>query len=99
MLTRDQIRDDLTEIQVYYRKKEEFDSAPREIRAEKLYETLERYHSVMRRAPAKMYLLYLGLYVQDRTQSALADDWGYTREYIKEWNQEIIEYLEKSFQF
>lgn len=94
MLTREQIRDDLNEIQLYYRWKEVFDKAPREIRAERVYEILEKYHSVMRRAPVKMYLLYLGLYVQDRTQSALADEWGYTKDYIKMSNQGLIEYIE-----
>lgn len=96
MLTREQIRDELAEIQIYYRWKNDFDSAPKEIRAERIYETLEKYNAVMRRAPAKLYLLYLGLYIQDRTQSALADEWGYTKDYIKSSNLGLVEYIENT---
>ena len=57
---------------------------------------VERYNAAIKAAPARLYILYISLYVKNNTQAALADDWGYTREYIKEINQKLVEYLQKT---
>ena len=93
MLTEDQVRDNLEQIRTYYSMKDVFDKAPTEIRAECFYDMLERYHSVMRNAPAKLYVLYVGLYVNNTTQVVIAEDWNYTKEHIKDMNKKLVEYL------
>ena len=97
MLTKEQIREDLEDIRVYYSIKSVFDKAPAEIKAEALLEKLEQYHSVMRKAPAKLYVLYISLYVENNSQTALSEEWNFTKDYIKDLNKQLVEYLHGSF--
>ena len=93
MLTEDQVRQDLDEIRTYYSMRDLFDKAPREIKAEALFEKLEQYHSVMRKAPAKLYVLYVALYVNNSTQVVVAEEWAYTKEHVRDLNKRLVEYL------
>ena len=87
MLTINQVREDLKEIRYYYSMQELFDSAANTVKPVAILNKVERYNAAIKAAPARLYILYISLYVKNNTQAALADDWGYTREYIKEINQ------------
>lgn len=96
MLTINQVREDLKEIRYYYSMQELFDSAANTVKPVAILNKVERYNAAIKAAPARLYILYVSLYVKNNTQAALADDWGYTREYIKEINQKLVEYLQRT---
>ena len=96
MLTINQVREDLREIRYYYSMQKLFDSAANTVKPVAILNKVERYNSAIKTAPARLYILYVSLYVNNNSQTALADDWGYTREYIKEMNQKLVEYLQKT---
>ena len=96
MLTINQVREDLREIRYYYSMQKLFDSAANTVKPVAILNKVERYNSAIKTAPARLYILYVSLYVNNNSQTALADDWGYTREYIKEMNQTLVEYLQKT---
>ena len=93
MITIDQIREDLRDIRYYYSMQELFDKASSKVKPVAVLSKVERYNAVMKNAPARMYILYVSLYVNNNSQTELADQWGFTREYIKELNQKLVEYL------
>lgn len=96
MLTINQVREDLREIRYYYSMQKLFDSAANTVKPVAILNKVERYNAAIKTAPARLYILYVSLYVNNNSQTALADDWGYTREYIKEMNQKLVEYLQKT---
>lgn len=96
MITINQVREDLKEIRYYYSMQKLFDSAANTVKPVAILNKVDRYNAVMKLAPAKLYIIYMSLYVQNNTQAALADEWGYTREYVKEINQKLVEYLHKA---
>ena len=94
MLSAEQVREDLKEIRYYYAMKHVFDAASKTVSADSLLNKVARYNSVIKNAPARFYILYVSLYVQNTNQSELAEAWGFTREYIKELNGKLVEYLQ-----
>lgn len=78
-MTIQEIRQDLRDIRYYYSKKEQFDRASNIILPKALLEKIERYQKAMQNAPARLLDLYISLYVQNRSQAALAYEWNYTR--------------------
>lgn len=95
-MTLNQIRDDLKEIRYYYSMKELFDSAANTVKPIALLDKVGRYNEAMKTAPGRLFIVYVSLYVQNNSQTALADDWGFTREYIKDLNQKLVEFLQKA---
>jgi hypothetical protein len=54
------------------------------------------YNQAVKDAPARLYDLYISLYVQNNSQAALAYEWDYTNDYIKRLNNRLCEYLLKA---
>lgn len=96
MLTINQVREDLKEIRYYYSMQDLFDSAANTIKPLALLNKVERYNAVIKTAPARLYILYIELYVKNTTQRELAYAWGYERVYITELNKRLIKYLQKT---
>ena len=95
-MTLNQVREDLKEIRYYYSMKELFDSAANTVKPVALLNKVARYNEAMKSAPGRLFVVYVALYVQNNSQTALADDWGFTREYIKNLNQRLCEFLQKT---
>lgn len=93
MITIDQIREDLKDIRYYYSMQELFDKASSKVRPVAVLNKVQQYNEVIKNSPARMYIIYVSLYVQNNSQTQLAEQWGFTREYIKELNQKLVEYL------
>ena len=93
MITIDQIREDLRDIRYYYSMQKLIDSASKTVRPVAVLNKVEQYNAIIQNAPAKMYILYVSLYVHNNSQTELAEEWGFTREYIKDLNQKLVEYL------
>ena len=96
MLTINQVREDLKEIRYYYSMQELFDSAANTVKPIALLDKVERYNAVIKTAPARLYILYIELYVKNTTQQDLANSWGYERVYITELNTKLVKYLQKT---
>ena len=96
MLTINQVREDLREIRYYYSMQDVFDSAANTVKPIALLNKVERYNAVMKTAPARLYILYIELYVKNTKQRDLANAWGYAREYVTWLNMKLVEYLQKT---
>lgn len=96
-MTLNEIREDLREIRYYYTHKKAFDGAVKLIGTNTVVEKVERYNKVLCAAPARMYDLYLGLYVNGYTQEAYAEEMGYCPQHIQELNAQLVKYLQKTF--
>ena len=95
-MTLNQVRDDLKEIRYYYSMKELFDSAANTVKPVALLNKVARYNEAMKTAPGRLFVIYVSLYVQNNSQTALADDWGFAREYIQDLNQRLVEFLQEA---
>lgn len=93
-MTKEEIRNDLKDIRYYYSMERLFLSGESVVRADEVIDKVKRYNAVMGKAPAKLYAVYMGLYVNNNSQSALAEDWGYTERYIKKLCSKLYGYLQ-----
>lgn len=97
-MTVKEIREDLREIRYYYGMSDLFKAGSKLIPPQAIVEKVERYNKAISTAPAKLYALYVGLYVHNNTQAVLAEDWGFTDEYIKQLNNKLCDFLKKYFE-
>ena len=63
MLNGSQVKADLKEIRYYYQMKQVFDSAKEIIQPKVLLSKVDRYNSVIKNAPAKLFIIYYSLYI------------------------------------
>lgn len=94
-MTLSEIREDLREIRYYFTHKAAFDGAVKLIGTNTVVEKVERYNKIFQNAPARMYDLYLGLYVNGYTQEAYAAEAGYCPQHVQELNKQLVLYLQK----
>ena len=90
-----QIREDLKDIRYYYSKQKMFDGLAKSVVQNEVVEKATKYNEAMRKAPVRLYDLYVSLYINNNTQAALAFDWDVSCEYIKMLNKSLCEYLQK----
>lgn len=93
MITKKQIIEDFKSIRYYYSMKDVFDRNSDKVRPKTTEELVKKYSEIMENAPARLYVVYVGLYVENNTQTSLAEDWGYSRDYIRNINQRLINYV------
>ena len=96
MLTAVQVRNDLREIRYYYAMKELFDRSSKTVKPLAVIQKVERYNTAMQNAPARLFILYVSLYVENNTQTVLAEEWQLTPDYMKELNNKLIAYLQSA---
>ena len=97
MVTMQQVRDDLKEIRYYYSKRKDFEAASKCVVESAVTYKVNRYNLAIKTTPARLYDLYISLYTQNNSQCALAEDWGFCNDYIKQLNKQLCEYLLKFF--
>lgn len=95
MATIQQIRADLKEIRYYYSRRKMFDSASVTVIHSAVLDKVEKYNLAVRNAPARLYDLYISLYVQNHTQASLAYIRNCSADYIKQLNKQLCNYLLK----
>ena len=95
MPTIQQIRRDLEEIRYYYAKQKEFDGASKNVGASSIAAKVERYNAAVRKAPPRLYDVYVSLYVNNNTQLVLSFDWDCSPDYVKRLNRRLCEFLQK----
>ncbi|MDE6867639.1 MAG: hypothetical protein K2J83_00640 [Clostridia bacterium] len=94
-MTLKEIREDLQEIRYYFTHKAAFDNAIKVIGVNSVMDKVERYNKIFQNAPARMYDLYLGLYVNGNTQEAYAEEAGYSAQHVRALNKQLVLYLQK----
>ncbi len=94
MLSLAQIRTDLKEIRYYYSKQKLFDSLSKSVAENAVIEKAAQYNHAVKNAPARLYDVYVSLYVQNNSQAALAYDWDVSSDYIKMLNKRLCEFLQ-----
>lgn len=97
-MTFKEIREDLKEIRYYYGMADLFKRGSKLIPPQSILDKVERYNKAIALAPAQLYAVYIGLYVNNNTQQILAEDWGYSDEYIKQLNNKLCDFLKKHFE-
>lgn len=55
---------------------------------------IERYNILLNSAPEKLKQVFHGLYVNPKTQKALAKEWQVTEKYIQILNKRLVLYLQ-----
>lgn len=96
MIETSQIKEDLKEIRYYYEMKKTFDSASAFLQPKILLCKVDRYNAAVKNAPAKLFIIYYSLYVEGNTHERLAEEWGYSRQYISTLNDELVKFLQKN---
>lgn len=94
MLSFKEIRNDLKEIRYYYQMKDVFDRAEKVVKANAVLDMVSKYNQAMQNAPARLYVLYVSLYLDNNSQTVIADDWNVTRDYINEIHDKLLGYLQ-----
>lgn len=97
MLTIKNVKEELSEIRHFYSKKEEFERFSRVVGKPEVCGLVEKYNAVIRRAPIRLYDLYVSLYVKDNTQSAVAVDWKVGTDYVRQLNRKLCDFFIKEF--
>ena len=92
MTTIQSVKDDLKDIQCFFAHQEVFESSRVRI-SEQLQEKVRKYSSAVTIASPRLYVIYTELYVNGKTQKALATDWGCTRNFICKLNSRLCEYF------
>lgn len=93
MLTLQRIRKDLRDIRYYYSKQKDFDKAAPIVGKNSVLDKVSKYNKAVRDAPARLYDVYVSLYVNNNTQDALAYDWDCTDDYIRQLNKQLCVYF------
>ena len=62
--------------------------------ANAVVKTVQKYNAVMCEAPAQLYALYVGLYVNNVSQEALAEELNYSPDYISKQNRKLLRFLQ-----
>lgn len=96
-MTIEEIRNDLKDIRYYYAMTDNLKSVTKIIPPVAVEQKVQKYSRAMQNAPIKLYILYVSLYVINNSQITIADDWGYTSDYIKKLNNKLCEFLKDEF--
>ena len=95
LITSEQIRNDLREIRYYYARKDKLDDASHSTGALPIKKIAEKYNSIVREAPLRLYDVYACLYIRGQTQEELASELGYTPQYIRKMIIQLLAYFKK----
>ncbi len=90
----EEIRQDLRNIQVYYRSKSLFDDFAKSIGKYAFYDTKAIYEKHIENAPKRLQDVYNGLYRQAKAQKVVALEWKVTEKYIQILNKRLILYFQ-----
>lgn len=92
-MTIKQIKEDLKDIKFYYSKQQDIEKAAKVVGPCEMQEKVERYNKAVCKAPAKLYSLYIALYVNNNTQLVVSRDWDYSPDYIRHLNDKLCAFL------
>ena len=89
-----EIRSDLTDIRYYYTQKQLFDEATKEVGVSAVVLKVKKYNSAITLAPAKLYELYVCLYVKNYTQERMAMEHCWSTVYVQKQHNKLLGFLQ-----
>lgn len=92
-MTVNDVKKDLKEIKYYYDHKSMFDRAMETSVKTEVMRKVQLYNKYMSKAEARLFGLYVALYVENNTQQKIATNWGLSEGYIRKLNRQLCEYL------
>lgn len=94
MKTFTMIREDLKNIRYYYSRQKQMNSSAKIVGESAILKTIEAYNAAICQASPKLYELYVCMYVENKTQEAAAEEFGYAREHITRLNKQLLRFLQ-----
>lgn len=88
------IREELKEIRYYVSRKEIFEKAECCVGHNAVEQRLEIYNKYICEAPARLYDLYVSLYLDNNTQESLSEKMGYSIEHICRLNTRLVKFFQ-----
>ena len=92
-MTIEKIKKDLETINYYYIRKKFIDLYGDKFIASNVYDLLNKYKVALKDAPLKLYDIFCEIYIGNKTQSRVANEIGYTVEYVCKLNKKLLDYL------
>ena len=96
-MTVNQIREELMQVRYYYANKELLDQSMQITGNAEFLEMIKKYNSSILAAEPKLYAVYVYLYLENYTQVALANKWGFAPEYIQRLHSRLLNFFHKQF--
>lgn len=96
MISLDEIREDLKDVRYFYMRKKVFESNAKNVGVSAIQKKVERYNAAVLNASAKLYDLYIGLYVDGKTQSLYSAEMGYSEKHIQKQNKQLLLFLQEN---
>ncbi len=87
------VKKDLKDVQYYYLRKSNIEELFRETGTTEILSLVEKYNGYIRAASARVYDIYGCLYIQNKTQEAVAIELGFSEEFVRKIHREMLEYL------
>lgn len=91
----EQVKIELREVRYYFSRKANMDALSRAVGQSCSRVLAEKYVNAIKQAPAKLYDLFGCLYIQNKTQEAVAEELCYSEEHIRRLIKELINYFAK----
>lgn len=91
----EQVKIELREVRYYFSRKANMDALSISVGESSSKTLAEKYVNAIRQAPARLYDLFGCLYIQNKTQEAVASELCYSEEHIRRLIRELINYFAK----
>ncbi len=87
------VKKNLKDVQYYYLRKSNIEELFKETGATEILSLIEKYNGYIRGASARVYDIYGCLYIQNKTQEAVAIELGFSEEFVRKIHREMLDYL------
>lgn len=91
----EQVKTELREVKYYFSRKANMDALSKNAGESSAKALADKYVNAIRQAPAKLYDLFGCLYIQNKTQEAVAMELCYSDEHIRRLTKDLINYFAK----
>ncbi len=89
----EQVKSELREVRYYFSRKANMDALSKDAGTSRSKALAEKYVNAIRSAPARLYDLFGCLYIQNKTQEAVAAELCHSEEHIRRLIRELINYF------
>ncbi|MEG2450879.1 MAG: helix-turn-helix transcriptional regulator [Clostridia bacterium] len=95
MKTLNEIREDLKDIRYYYICKKLIDEVSKTVENTAVIEIIAKYNAAIKVACSRDYVLYTSLYIKGLTQESVAEQLGYSPDYVQRMHKKLLLFLQK----
>ena len=91
------LKEELREIKHYYSQMDELEKVGKVIGTPQMMIVVELYNKKILNAPIRLYSLYVSLYLKNKPQNVVADEWGVSLSQIALLSKKLNEFLIEEF--